>query len=132
MEETVINNIDNYRLPTEIEGSDDSDDILLTKKALEMLKFLREENNVPEEFYLRLSTQGSGCSGMQFALGYDSEIKDGDRILELEGEKFIVSAKSIFFMMGITIDYTDGPQGSGFVFNNPNDLPSCGGCSAFH
>lgn len=132
MEEMTTEQLDLYHLPIGVDGADESDDILFTKKAMDMIKSIRQDNNVPDEFFLRLGTEGGGCSGMKYNLGFDSELKENDREFELEGLKFVTTAKSLFHMMGITIDFTDGPQGSGFVFNSPNDLPSCGGCSAFH
>ncbi|MCX7736239.1 MAG: iron-sulfur cluster assembly accessory protein [Candidatus Kapabacteria bacterium] len=118
--------VDFERIPTEIEGSTPEDDIIITHKAIEVINAIRSENNVPENFFLRIATRGGGCSGMSYNLGFDSEIDDMDRVYNAGNLKLVIDAKSLFYLMGVTLDYTEGPHGSGFIFNNPNNMPTCG------
>jgi iron-sulfur cluster assembly protein len=118
--------VDFERIPTGIEGSSLDDDIIITHKAIEVINSIRQENNVPENFFLRIATRGGGCSGMSYNLGFDSETDEMDRTFNAENISLVVDAKSLFYLMGVTLDYTEGPHGSGFVFNNPNDMPTCG------
>lgn len=127
MVDTIDTNVENFeRIPTQINGSSINDDIIITPSALNMINQIREDNNLTDEFYLRISTRSGGCSGLSYSLGFDSEIDDTDRIYNTENIKLVIDSKSMFYLMGVTLDYVDGPHGSGFVFNNPNDMPTCG------
>ncbi len=121
---TDINIIE--RIPTGIEGATKQDDFMMTRKAIETINQIKETNDVPEEYYLRLGTRSGGCSGMNYMLGFDSEVNESDRIIEANGIKMVVDDQSLFYLQGVTLDYTDGAQGAGFVFNNPNDSHVCG------
>ncbi|MBU2494023.1 MAG: iron-sulfur cluster assembly accessory protein [Bacteroidetes bacterium] len=102
-------------------------EIILTDKAIKQALKIMEENNLSTaEYGLRVGVQGGGCSGMTYKLGFDSENKDGDTIIEKDGLKLYVDGKSLFYLMGTTLDFSDGLNGKGFVFNNPNATKSCG------
>ncbi len=119
---------DLVKINTGVEGADENDYIMVTTKALEVIKNVRSENQIGEEFALRIGTRPGGCSGIAYALGFDKEISENDRIFNLSGIKLAIDDKSIFYLMGVTLDYTEGPEGSGFIFINPNNFHSCG-CS---
>lgn len=114
------------RISTGIIGATEADDMIISQKALEMISTVREHNNVPDDFFLRIATRGGGCSGMSYALGFDNELSEGDRKLMTDKLNLVVDAKSLFYLMGVTLDFVDGPSGSGFIFTNPNDMPTCG------
>ncbi len=116
------------KVSTGIIGADDNDNFLVTQKAIETINNVRKQNEVPSDYYLRIGTNSGGCSGMSYAIGFDPEVKEIDRVLELNDISFVVDNKSLFYLMGVTLDFVDGPSGSGFVFNNPSDAPTCG-CS---
>ena len=111
---------------TGIVGAEQGDEFQVSHKAIDMINKVREENNLSEEHYLRIGCQSGGCSGMSYALGFDENINDFDRVYEVNGLNLVVDSKSIFYLMGVTLDYTEGPQGSGFVFKNPNNFNTCG------
>lgn len=114
------------RIPTGIEGATKQDDFLMTRKAIETIEQIKQTNEVPEEYYLRLGTRPGGCSGMSYMLGFDSEVNENDRIIEANDLKMVIDDHSLFYLQGVTLDYTDGAQGAGFVFNNPNNDHVCG------
>ena len=87
-----------------------------------------EANNIPEDFSLRFAAKSGGCSGMVYKLGLDNNYYENDRKYEIEGVRIAIDAKSIFYMMGVTLDYVDDINGSGFVFNSPYNEKTCG-CS---
>jgi len=128
MEDVLTQQEVTERIDTEVEGSSEEDQIQITLKALLEMKNIREQNEVPDEFYLRLATQGGGCSGMQYVLGFDDKINDNDRVFETDNYKLVIDTKSLFYYMGVTLDYTDGPNGNGFVFHGLNNMKTCG-CS---
>ena len=119
--------VDFERISTQIDGSTEEDDIILTNKAIEMINIIKSENNVPEDFFLRIGTRGGGCSGMSYTLGFDSELDlDTDRQFITNNVNMVIDAKSLFYLMGVTLDFVEGPEGSGFVFHNPNNAHTCG------
>ncbi len=101
-------------------------EIDITEKAIRQIKKIKQENNVPENYGLRVSVKGGGCSGLTYQLGFDDTEKPGDTIIEKDGIKIMVDGKSLFYLMGTVIDFSDGLNGRGFVFNNPNAKRTCG------
>jgi iron-sulfur cluster assembly protein len=106
-------------------------EIVITPKAALQIKRLKEENNVPEDFALRVGVKGGGCSGLSYSLGFDSKQREGDTIIMQDGIKLFIDGKSLFYITGTQLDFTDGLNGRGFVFNNPNANKTCGCGSSF-
>jgi iron-sulfur cluster assembly protein len=101
-------------------------EIKITEKAAKEVKKIMEENKVPENYGLRVGVKGGGCSGLTYSLGFDISAKEGDTTVESSGIKLFVDGKSLFYLSGTLLDYTDGLNGKGFVFNNPNATKTCG------
>lgn len=108
-----------------------TDGIALTEKAISEVKKIKQENTIPDEYVLRIGVKGGGCSGLTYTLGFDAEVKPTDNILEFAEVKVAVDWKSILYLTGTTVDYTDGLNGKGFVFNNPSAKKTCGCGSSF-
>jgi iron-sulfur cluster assembly protein len=89
------------------------------------------ENTIPDDYVLRIGVKGGGCSGLSYTLGFDAELKETDNVMEFGGVKVAVDWKSILYLTGTTVDYTDGLNGKGFVFNNPSAKKTCGCGSSF-
>ncbi|MCB0359590.1 MAG: iron-sulfur cluster assembly accessory protein [Bdellovibrionales bacterium] len=100
--------------------------VLLTEKAVEMVKRALEEEGLRETHGLRVAVQGGGCSGLQYALDYADVARPGDTILEQDGLKIYIDMASRTYLKGTTIDYVSGLNGTGFKFNNPNAQRTCG------
>ena len=107
------------------------EEINITAKAVDQVKKLRAENNIPESHGLRLGVKGGGCSGLTYVLAFDEKPKENDNILELMGVKVFIDPKSLFYLSGTVLDYSDGLNGKGFVFNNPQASHTCGCGSSF-
>jgi iron-sulfur cluster assembly protein len=107
------------------------EEINITAKAVDQVKKLRAENNIPESHGLRLGVKGGGCSGLTYVLAFDEKPKENDNILELLGVKIFIDPKSLFYLSGTVLDYSDGLNGKGFVFNNPQAAHTCGCGSSF-
>ena len=86
----------------------------------------KSENNIPDSYGLRVGVKGGGCSGLTYTLGFDTDAKEGDSVIEQNGIKLFVDGKSLFYLSGTELDFTDGLNGRGFVFNNPNAAKTCG------
>lgn len=106
--------------------------ITLTEKAVGEIRRVIGEQQLPETTILRVGVSAGGCSGFQYALGFDTSADDAkDHIDEQHGLKVAVDKKSALYLDGTTIDFYDGLERRGFTFNNPNVVKSCGCGSSF-
>lgn len=97
---------------------------LTPKAALEVKKIISQEND--QELSLRVGVQGGGCSGLSYFLSLDKEQRNDDHVLECNGIRIFMDSKSALYLEGAEVDFTDGLQGSGFTFKNPNAARTCG------
>ena len=107
------------------------EEIIITPKAIQQIGKIRVENNIPESHGLRVGVKGGGCSGLTYVLGFDAEPRPNDNIMDCEGVKVYVDPKSLFFLSGTELDFSDGLNGKGFVFNNPHAEKTCGCGNSF-
>jgi iron-sulfur cluster assembly protein len=101
-------------------------EITITEKARNEISRIMQSNSIPENYGLRVGVKGGGCSGLTYTLNFDENLKDGDTVVESENVKLFVDGKSLFYLMGTELDYSDGLNGKGFIFNNPNASKTCG------
>jgi len=80
---------------------------------------------------LRVYVTGGGCSGFQYSFAFDDQVAEDDLALEKEGVTLLVDAMSYQYLVGATIDYQEGLEGSRFVITNPNATSTCGCGSSF-
>ncbi|WP_298531325.1 iron-sulfur cluster assembly accessory protein [uncultured Algibacter sp.] len=76
--------------------------------------------------YVRVGVKSGGCSGLSYDLKFDKEHQKEDKVFEDNGVKIIVDKKSFLYLIGTTLEYSGGLNGTGFVFNNPNANRTCG------
>ena len=100
------------------------------RAAAKALELLAAEND-PALTSLRVAVEGGGCSGLQYALGFDGDPEPGDAVAELHGLRVIVDPESLQLLDGAGLDYVDGLQGAGFQISNPNVEAACGCGSSF-
>jgi len=105
--------------------------VVITSRAAQEIRKIKSDNNIPETHALRLGIKGGGCSGMSYVLAFDEKPRQGDNTFEIEGLTVYVDPKSLFYLSGTTLDFSDGLNGRGFVFNNPNAARTCGCGSSF-
>jgi len=98
----------------------------LTPSAAAKIKELLAEESDGETMVLRVAIQGGGCSGFQYGLGFDTSPAEGDHELEVEGVHVVVDPFSAPYLQGVSIDFLNGLQESGFKIDNPNAVSSCG------
>src|SRR5437868_6923142 len=111
--------------------TDIENEIELTEKAKSEVKKIMEANKIPDTYGLRVGVKGGGCSGLSYSLGFDGEKRENDKVIEKDGVRIFIDPKSLFYLSGTQLDFTDGLNGRGFVFNNPNATKTCGCGSSF-
>lgn len=105
--------------------------ISLTDAAAEEMRRVMAQHKAPEGYKLRIGITAGGCSGFNYALNYDM-VHDTDEQFTSNGIEMILDKRQAMFLIGTTIDFTDGLQGRGFKFDNPNSSHSCGCGNSFH
>jgi iron-sulfur cluster assembly accessory protein len=105
--------------------------ITITESAAAKIKTLLAEEPEGDLGVLRVAIQGGGCSGFQYALGFDRGPQDGDNEVEMHGVTVVVDPFSAPYLTGSEIDYVDALMGAGFAINNPNVQAACGCGSSF-
>jgi iron-sulfur cluster assembly protein len=99
--------------------------VSLTEGAATKIRQLMAEEPEGESGVLRIAVQGGGCSGFEYALGFDQAAQEGDHELFSNGIQIVVDPLSAPYLSGTQIDFVDGLQG-GFAINNPNVTAACG------
>ena len=100
--------------------------VSLTETAATKIRDLQAEEPEGEAAVLRIAIQGGGCSGFEYALGFDTGIQEGDEANEFHGVTVVVDPLSAPYLKGASIDFVDSLQESGFKIENPNVSASCG------
>jgi iron-sulfur cluster assembly accessory protein len=104
--------------------------IYITDEAIETVKNLLQEKNVPD-YGLRVFVAGGGCSGLQYGMALEAEARPYDHVIEQGGIKVFVDPTSMMYLNQATIGYEDSLMGGGFKIDNPNAVSSCGCGSSF-
>jgi iron-sulfur cluster assembly protein len=91
-----------------------------------VVQLMQEDGFDPQNDYVRVGVKSGGCSGLSYDLKFDTSEIEGDKVFEDNGVKIIVDTKSFLYLVGTTLEYSGGLNGSGFVFNNPNANRTCG------
>ncbi len=106
--------------------------IHVTEKALKEIKRIQAQDPTTNEGNLRVQVVGGGCSGMSYKLGFDKEpVGANDKVFDHGEVKILIDSKSFLFLSGTELDFSDGLNGTGFVFNNPNAKRTCGCGTSF-
>jgi len=101
--------------------------ISITDKAkVQLINLMQGENVDTENGFVRVGVEGGGCSGLSYQLKFDTELKENDKVFEDKGLKLVVDKKSFLYLVGTELDFSDGLNGKGFQFHNPNATRTCG------
>ena len=102
--------------------------IYISDKAKNKVKELMKDAGVVENssYFLRVGVVGGGCSGLSYKLDFDNEQKPMDQVFEDNGIKIVTDLKSFLYLVNTTLDFSDGLNGKGFYFSNPNASRTCG------
>lgn len=105
--------------------------VTMTEKAITMVKLTREQEGIEDSFGLRIAVRGGGCSGFEYAIDFENDPRDTDLQYAQGDLDLYVDPISARYLTGTEIDYVLGTSGSGFKFNNPNAIGTCGCGSSF-
>ena len=104
--------------------------VTFTEGAVKELLKLKDQQELGDEFGLRVGVEGGGCSGMSYVLGFDQK-KDGDQEYNINDIRVFMHKAHGLYLAGMQIDFQDGLNARGFTFNNPNAASTCGCGTSF-
>jgi iron-sulfur cluster assembly protein len=104
--------------------------VSFTEGAIKELNKLKEQQELNDDFGLRVGVEGGGCAGMNYILGFDQK-KEGDQEFYLNGIKIYMHKAHGLYLAGMEIDFQNGLNARGFTFNNPNASKTCGCGTSF-
>ncbi|MFN3528643.1 MAG: HesB/IscA family protein [Bacteroidia bacterium] len=99
--------------------------ISISEKAAEKVKQMLLEPEQSGKNLIRVSVVSGGCSGLSYKMDFDSQSTETDEKFEDKGLTLICDKKSFFYLIGTELDYSEGLQGKGFHFVNPNASRTC-------
>ena len=100
--------------------------IHISDKAVAKVAQLRLSADLTNDYFLRVSVVGGGCSGLSYKLDFDNESQPNDQTFEDKGVKLVTDLKSFLYLCDTVLEFSDGLNGKGFHFENPNASRSCG------
>ena len=105
--------------------------VAITEKAAEKIKYFAAKDGMTENVGVRVAVKGGGCSGLTYDLDITDKELESDKVVEQFGVKVMVDKKSYIYLVGTELEFSDGLNGKGFIFSNPNASSSCGCGSSF-
>ncbi|MEP6749758.1 MAG: iron-sulfur cluster assembly accessory protein [Bacteroidota bacterium] len=100
--------------------------IYVSDKAKErVISLMKEGSMSDQDYFLRVSVVGGGCSGLSYKMDFDNHTKPSDQTFEDNGIKVVTDLKSFLYLVNTTLEFSEGLNGKGFFFNNPNASRSC-------
>ena len=101
--------------------------IQVTEKARVRIQELIQEGGYTDpSYFLRVSVVGGGCSGLSYKMDFDKDLKPSDQVFEDNGVRVVTDLKSFLYLVNTVLDFSDGLNGKGFQFQNPNASRTCG------
>jgi iron-sulfur cluster assembly protein len=101
--------------------------ITISDKALEhVIALMMEDGLSPDDHFLRVGVKGGGCSGLSYVMEFDDKVTDMDEIVDLNAIRVVIDKKSVLYLYGTELEYSDGLNGKGFHWNNPQASRTCG------
>jgi len=99
--------------------------LFVSDKAKEQIEKIRIKDSLTPEHFVRISVVAGGCSGFTYKMDFDNKPLPNDQVFEDKGVKLVTDLKSFLYVFNTTLEFSDGLEGKGFYFNNPNASRSC-------
>ena len=112
-------------------GTQPSVTIQVTENAAKKVRYFAEKQGIGDQFGVKVAVKGGGCSGLMYTFGIERDATDDDKVIEQHGSLIFIPKRSYVFLAGTTLDFSDGLNGKGFVFANPNASSTCGCGNSF-
>ncbi len=102
--------------------------IYISEPAKKQIEKLMTEMGVASDpsYFVRVGVVGGGCSGLSYQLDFDNQAKPMDQVFENNGVKVVTDLKSFLYLVNTVLEFSEGLNGKGFYFNNPNATRTCG------
>jgi iron-sulfur cluster assembly protein len=102
-------------------------EIKVSDRAAQRIREIREEQKITDNTPLRISVKSGGCSGLTYDIDFNTkeETQQGDEQFEDNGIQMVVDMRSFLYLAGTQLDYSEGLNGQGFHFQNPNAVRTC-------
>ncbi len=99
--------------------------IYISDSAKQQVAALKTEANLNDDYFVRVSVVGGGCSGLSYKMDFDNQEQPNDQVFEDKGVKIVTDLKSFLYLFGTMLDFSRGLDGKGFHFVNPNAARTC-------
>lgn len=99
--------------------------ITISEKAAQKVNEILKAEGKDASYFVRVSVIGGGCSGLSYKMDFDNQLKEKDQVFEDKGLKLVTDLKSFLYLCGTQLDFSDGLNGKGFQFINPNATRTC-------
>lgn len=99
--------------------------LFVSESAAAKIKQIMADDKMAENAFVRVSVKGGGCSGLSYDMSFDTDLKPDDQVFEDKGVKLVTDLKSFLYVCNTTLEHSDGLNGKGFVFSNPNASRTC-------
>ena len=100
--------------------------VYVAESAKSKVMELMQEENLSDDYFIRVSVVSGGCSGLSYKMDFDNESQPNDQVFEDNGLKVVTDLKSFLYLCNTTLEFSGGLNGKGFYFNNPNAARECG------
>lgn len=100
--------------------------LFVADSAKERIEEIKNNGELGEDFFVRVSVTSGGCSGLTYNMDFDNQARENDQVFEDKGIKIVTDLKSFLYLCNTTLEFSSGLDGKGFYFNNPNAARTCG------
>ena len=100
--------------------------LFVSDSAKEKITDLLQDEDKGPDYFVRVAVKAGGCSGLSYEMTFDNESQAEDEVFEDKGIKIVTDSRSILYLLNTTLNFSDGLNGKGFEFQNPNATRSCG------
>ncbi len=100
--------------------------LFVADSAKSKIQEIKSKEQIGDDYFVRVSITSGGCSGLTYKMDFDNEPRPNDQVFEDNGVKIVTDLKSFLYLFNSTLEYSDGLEGKGFYFNNPNAARTCG------
>lgn len=99
--------------------------LFVSDKAKDQIHKIKEKQNYTDDYFIRVTVIAGGCSGFSYQMDFDDQSKADDQVFEDKGIRLVTDPKSFLYVFNTTLDFSDGLNGKGFFFENPNASRTC-------